>query len=35
MPFETPYVVRLHNVHVIGEPLPLFTFDHPNPGAYS
>ena len=30
-PFETPYVVRLHNCYLpIKEPVPLFKFTHPN-----
>lgn len=30
-PFETPYVVRLHNCYLpISNPVPLFTFVHPN-----
>ncbi|XP_067052038.1 protein arginine N-methyltransferase 5-like [Acropora muricata] len=29
-PFETPYVVRLHNVAVISPPQPCFVFVHPN-----
>ncbi|XP_077538137.1 protein arginine N-methyltransferase 5-like [Haemaphysalis longicornis] len=29
-PFEVPYVVRLHNVTVLAEQQPLFTFVHPN-----
>ncbi|XP_068672225.1 protein arginine N-methyltransferase 5-like isoform X3 [Montipora foliosa] len=29
-PFETPYVVRLHNVTVISPPQPCFSFEHPN-----
>ncbi|KAH9384763.1 hypothetical protein HPB48_026776 [Haemaphysalis longicornis] len=28
-PFEVPYVVRLHNVTVLAEQHPLFTFVHP------
>ena len=28
--FETPYVVRLHNVNVLDVPQPVFTFEHPN-----
>eukprot|EP01105_Mastigella_eilhardi_P006288 TRINITY_DN17916_c0_g1_i1.p1 TRINITY_DN17916_c0_g1~~TRINITY_DN17916_c0_g1_i1.p1 ORF type:complete len:606 (+),score=151.62 TRINITY_DN17916_c0_g1_i1:51-1868(+) len=28
--FETPYIVKLHNVYGIGEPQPCFTFVHPN-----
>ena len=31
-PFETPYVVRLHNVAVISPPQPCFVFVHPNRG---
>ena len=31
-PFETPYVVRLHNVNLLDVPKPLFTFVHPNKG---
>lgn len=33
--FETPYVVRIHNYHELAEPLPLFTFNHPNLDANS
>merc|ERR1719277_1690822 len=29
-PFETPYVVRLHNVNILAPSQPLFTFSHPN-----
>ncbi|ESO87913.1 hypothetical protein LOTGIDRAFT_194048 [Lottia gigantea] len=29
-PFEKPYVVRLHNCHVLTEPKSVFTFHHPN-----
>ncbi|PIK35136.1 hypothetical protein BSL78_28039 [Apostichopus japonicus] len=29
--FETPYVVRLHNVTILAESKPVFTFEHPNP----
>lgn len=29
--FETPYVVRLHNVTILAESQPVFTFEHPNP----
>lgn len=29
-PFETPYVVRLHNCSVLSKPQPVFTFTHPN-----
>jgi len=29
-PFETPYVVRLHNSRLLGEAMPLFSFKHPN-----
>ncbi|ELU14784.1 hypothetical protein CAPTEDRAFT_161444 [Capitella teleta] len=32
-PFETPYVVRLHNVHLLSKAQPLFTFVHPNRGV--
>ncbi|NP_001084480.1 protein arginine N-methyltransferase 5 [Xenopus laevis] len=28
--FEMPYVVRLHNFHQLSDPLPCFTFHHPN-----
>lgn len=28
--FETPYVVRIHNYHELTEPIPMFTFNHPN-----
>nr|XP_039272959.1 protein arginine N-methyltransferase 5-like [Styela clava] len=28
--FETLYVVRIHNYHELTEPVPLFTFNHPN-----
>ncbi|XP_077982145.1 protein arginine N-methyltransferase 5-like [Glandiceps talaboti] len=28
--FETPYVVRLHNVNTFAEAVPMFTFVHPN-----
>ncbi|KAH3763290.1 protein arginine N-methyltransferase 1.5 [Pelomyxa schiedti] len=28
--FETPYVVKLHSVHLLGKPQPCFTFVHPN-----
>ena len=31
-PFETPYVVRLHNVALISPPRPCFVFVHPNRG---
>ncbi|XP_069489949.1 protein arginine N-methyltransferase 5 [Ambystoma mexicanum] len=31
--FEMPYVVRLHNFHQLSEPLPCFTFCHPNKDA--
>uniref|UniRef100_A0A8C5MQK1 Protein arginine N-methyltransferase 5 n=1 Tax=Leptobrachium leishanense TaxID=445787 RepID=A0A8C5MQK1_9ANUR len=31
--FEMPYVVRLHNFHQLSEPLPCFTFVHPNKEA--
>lgn len=27
--FETPYVVRLHNIYTIDDPQPCFTFEHP------
>ncbi|KAJ3090438.1 hypothetical protein HK102_003760 [Quaeritorhiza haematococci] len=27
---ETPYVVKFRNAHVLSEPAPLWTFDHPN-----
>ncbi|XP_031565101.1 protein arginine N-methyltransferase 5-like [Actinia tenebrosa] len=29
-PFETPYVVRLHNVYELSKPQECFTFIHPN-----
>lgn len=29
-PFETPYIVRLHNIAEPAEPKPLFSFVHPN-----
>lgn len=29
-PFETPYVVRIHNYHKLTDPTPFFTFNHPN-----
>lgn len=29
-PFETPYVVRIHNHHELAEPKEVFTFCHPN-----
>ncbi|OQS03460.1 arginine N-methyltransferase [Thraustotheca clavata] len=28
--FETPYVVRLHQIYSFARPQPCFTFDHPN-----
>ncbi|KAK6176914.1 hypothetical protein SNE40_015120 [Patella caerulea] len=28
--FEMPYVVRLHNCHILSPPKPVFTFVHPN-----
>merc|ERR1711871_1880211 len=28
--FETPYVVRLHNVQVLSDVQPVFVFEHPN-----
>ncbi|XP_032238768.2 protein arginine N-methyltransferase 5 [Nematostella vectensis] len=31
-PFETPYVVRLHNIFELAKPQPCFTFYHPNRG---
>lgn len=31
-PFETPYVVRLHNINILDKTKPLFTFEHPNRG---
>uniref|UniRef100_A0A6I8Q3R0 Protein arginine N-methyltransferase 5 n=1 Tax=Xenopus tropicalis TaxID=8364 RepID=A0A6I8Q3R0_XENTR len=31
--FEMPYVVRLHNFHQLSDPLPCFTFLHPNKDA--
>lgn len=31
---ETPYVVRLHNVHIIDKPKPLFTFEHPSKNSF-
>lgn len=31
--FETPFVVRLHNVYAIDAPQPVFTFSHPNYGG--
>ena len=31
-PFEMPYVVYLQNVLRVGEPQPLFFFEHPNKG---
>ncbi|KAM9328870.1 protein arginine N-methyltransferase 5 [Gastrophryne carolinensis] len=31
--FEMPYVVRLHNFHQLADPLPCFTFKHPNTDA--
>ena len=34
-PFETPYVVRLHNVAVIAPPQPCFIFSHPNRGLWT
>lgn len=27
---ETAYVVKCHRVALLAEPLPVFTFDHPN-----
>uniref|UniRef100_T1JI27 Protein arginine N-methyltransferase n=1 Tax=Strigamia maritima TaxID=126957 RepID=T1JI27_STRMM len=30
VPFETPYVVHLHNILELAEPQSLFRFDHPN-----
>lgn len=29
--FETPYVVKLHNVKLLAPPQPCFTFEHPTP----
>jgi len=29
-PFETPYVVKLHNMNVLDTAQPLFHFHHPN-----
>ena len=34
-PFETPYVVRLHNVTVMAAPQPCFIFTHPNRGLWA
>ena len=31
--FEKPYVTRLHNVCVLSEVKPVFTFEHPNPST--
>jgi protein arginine N-methyltransferase 5 len=28
--FETPYVVRLHNVQLLADAQPVFVFEHPN-----
>eukprot|EP01113_Clastostelium_recurvatum_P032186 TRINITY_DN4095_c0_g1_i1.p1 TRINITY_DN4095_c0_g1~~TRINITY_DN4095_c0_g1_i1.p1 ORF type:complete len:640 (+),score=181.99 TRINITY_DN4095_c0_g1_i1:34-1953(+) len=30
--FETPYVVKMHNIHQLAESQPLFTYHHPNQG---
>ena len=31
-PYETPFVVRLQNAATLCDPLPCFTFTHPNHG---
>ena len=32
-PFETPYVVQLHNINLLAEAKPVFKFHHPNRGT--